>query len=111
MPDARWIDCPVIIPYYGGKFELSRKLVPMIPEHDRYIEMFAGGLSMFFRKKKVGWNVVNDLDRNVVNLYTVLAEEFEEFVSHIKWYVKSRALHEILKKYIKETRVENIPNP
>ena len=111
MPDARWIDCPVIIPYYGGKFELSRKLVPMIPEHDRYIEMFAGGLSMFFRKKKVGGNVVNDLDRNVVNLYTVLAEEFEEFVSHIKWYVKSRALHEILKKYIKETRVENIPNP
>ncbi len=53
-----WLDCPVIIPYYGGKYFLSQKLVPMIPKHTRYIEMFAGGLSMFFKKKKlVGWNV------------------------------------------------------
>jgi DNA adenine methylase len=104
------IDCPVIIPYYGGKYYLSQKLVPMIPAHDKYIEMFAGGLSMFFRKKKVGWNVVNDLDKNVVNLYTVLAEKFDEFVHHIGWYVKSRSLHEILKEYIKSTKVEVIPD-
>ena len=105
-----WLDCPVIIPYYGGKYFLSQKLVPMIPKHSRYIEMFAGGLSMFFRKKKVDWNVVNDLDKNVVNLYTVLAEEFDEFVHYIQWYVKSRKMHEVLKDYIKNTEVENIPD-
>ena len=111
MADTRWLDCPVVIPYFGGKFELSRKLVPMIPHHHRYIEMFAGGLSMFFRKKKVEWNVVNDLDKNVVNLYTVLAEKFDEFVWHVQWYVKSRALHEILKEYINNTKVTDIPDP
>ena len=82
----------------------------MIPQHDRYIEMFAGGLSMFFRKPKVEWNVVNDLDKNVVNLYTVLAERFDEFVEYIEWYVKSRELHKVLKKYIKNSIVNKIPD-
>ena len=27
MPDPRWFECPVMIPYMGGKFELSRKLI------------------------------------------------------------------------------------
>ena len=53
MPDPRWYECPVMIPYMGGKFELGRKLIPMIPKHDRYIEVFLGGGSMFFRKCKV----------------------------------------------------------
>ena len=110
MADNKWLDCPVIIPYYGGKYFLSQKLVPMIPQHDRYIEMFAGGLSMFFRKTKVEWNVVNDLDKNVVNLYTVLAERFDEFVEYIEWYVKSRELHKVLKKYIKNSTVNKIPD-
>ena len=27
MPDPRWFECPVIIPYMGGKFELGKKLL------------------------------------------------------------------------------------
>jgi len=65
---------------------------------------------MFFRKTKVEWNVVNDLDKNVVNLYTVLAERFDEFVEYIEWYVKSRELHKVLKKYIKNSTVNKIPD-
>ena len=87
MSDTRWKDCPVVIPYYGGKFELSRKLVPRLPQHSRYIEMFAGGLSMYFRKKKCEWNVLNDKDNNLVNLYMTIAEEFDAFFYHIKWYI------------------------
>ena len=67
--DFRWLECPVIIPYLGGKFELSRKLVPMIPYHERYIEVFAGGASMFFRKVKTDFSVLNDKDNDIVNLY------------------------------------------
>ena len=42
MPDPRWFECPVLIPYMGGKFELSKKLIPMMPKHNRYIEPFVG---------------------------------------------------------------------
>ena len=100
MSDTRWKDCPVVIPYYGGKFELSRKLVPRLPQHSRYIEMFAGGLSMYFRKKKCEWNVLNDKDNNLVNLYMTLAEEFDAFCHHIKWYIKNRTQHQLMKEYI-----------
>ena len=41
---------PVVIPYWGGKYKLSKVLIPMIPKHKHYIEVFAGGLSMFFHK-------------------------------------------------------------
>ena len=83
MDSVNWKDCPVILPYWGGKIQLSKQLVAMIPPHKRYIEVFAGGLSMFFRKKKVKHNVVNDKDGDIVNLYESVRTEFEEFSYHL----------------------------
>ena len=51
----------------------------MIPPHDRYIEVFAGGLSMFFRKKKANVNIINDLDSDIVNLYESIRIDYDEF--------------------------------
>lgn len=110
MSDYQWKDCPVVIPYYGGKFQLSRELITRLPKHTRYIEMFAGGLSMFFRKPKVEWNVVNDKDNNLVNLYMTIAEEFDAFCEAIGWYIKSRTQHEILKEYISTVEKKDIPD-
>ena len=75
MPSLDWYDCPIVIPYYGGKYELSKTLVPLIPLHERYIEVFAGVLTMFFRKTKAKWNVLNDIDSNIVNLYICVIEK------------------------------------
>ena len=69
MTSVQFYDCPVVMPYYGGKFRLSKQLVPMLATHDRYFEVFAGGLSMFFRKPKAEISVVNDIDNDIVNLY------------------------------------------
>ena len=54
-------NCPTVFPYYGGKYILSRKLVPMLHRHTRYVEVFFGGGSMFFRKNKAKINILNDL--------------------------------------------------
>ena len=110
MSTHEWRACPVIIPYFGGKFELSRRLVPMLPPHERYIEMFAGGLSMFFRKTKVKWNVVNDIDNDVVNLYISVLEEFDKLSEYIHWYPRSRTLFNEIKKELKEQRDIVIPD-
>ena len=56
----------------------------MLPKHDRYIEMFAGGLSMFFRKRKADNNILNDKEKNLVNLYMCVAEHFDEFNEETK---------------------------
>ena len=107
MSTSEWQRCPVIIPYLGGKFEL----VPMLPPHTRYIEMFAGGLSMFFRKKKVEWNVVNDFDNDVVNLYICVVERFNELASYIYWYPRSRTLFDEIRKEIHSGKTIDIPDP
>jgi len=103
--------CPVIIPYWGGKYKLSKQLVAMIPPHDRYIEVFAGGLSMFFRKKKANVNIINDLDSDIVNLYESIRIDYDEFKYHCRWLVKSRELYNKHKAFIKGNKVIDIPNP
>ena len=111
MPSHDWYHCPIVIPYYGGKYELSKVLVPLIPPHKRYIEMFAGGLSMFFRKPKVEWNVVNDKDNNIVNLYTCVMYKLNELVEYLNWLPKSRKLFLDFRTEIKEKDEIEIPDP
>jgi len=104
--------CPVVIPYYGGKWELSKQLVPMIPKHDRYIEMFAGGLSMYFRKPRVSANIVNDLDNDIVNLYISVLEKFDEFSRYVDLLPRSRKLYTDFREEIlsQKNKIE-YPNP
>ena len=111
MADVRWKDCPVIIPYMGGKFELSKQLVPMLPFHTRYIEVFAGGLSMFYRKKLAKWTIVNDKDGDVANLYESVRLKPDEFCWHVKLLCKSRTIFEICKENIKRPDKIKIPEP
>ena len=111
MPSLDWYDCPIIIPYYGGKYELSKTFVPLIPHHERYIEVFAGGLSMFFRKPKARWNVLNDIDNNIVNLYMCVINKHEELVKNLFWIPKSRKLFLDFREEIKENREIEIPDP
>ena len=111
LPSHDWYDCPIVIPYYGGKYELSKVLVPLIHPHKRYIEMFAGGVSMFFRKPKVEWNVVNDKDNNIVNLYTCVMHKLNELVEYLNWLPKSRKLFLDFRVEIKEKGEIEIPDP
>ena len=110
MPSYDWFQCPIVIPYYGGKYELSRQLVNYIPPHETYIEMLAGGLSMFFRKLKAKWNVLNDKDNDIINLYVCVIEELDRLSEILYWLPKSRTLFLNYKEDIKEDSID-IPDP
>jgi DNA adenine methylase len=103
-------NCPTVFPYYGGKFTLSKQLVSMLPQHDRYIEVFFGGGSMFFRKHKVRENVLNDLHDDVINLYISIAEDFDTFKHYAKNILLSRTLHETYRKEIHTEHKVIIPD-
>ena len=110
MTSVQFYDCPVIMPYYGGKFRLSTKLEPMLAAHDRYFEVFAGGLSMFFRKKKSKFSVINDIDNDIVNLYTCVNKEFKKLIDTLYWVPKSRALFNDAKQEVFSTKEIEIPD-
>jgi len=111
VPSLDWYDCPIVLPYYGGKYEMSKTLIPLLPPHERYFEVFAGGLSMFFRKSKAKWNVLNDIDRNIVNLYICVIEKYDELVHYLFWIPKSRDLFVNYRDEIKAEKEFEIPDP
>lgn len=58
----------------GGKWRLASRIVAMMPPHEIYVETHAGAASVFFHKPPVAHEVLNDLNREVVNLYQVLRD-------------------------------------
>lgn len=66
-------------PYYGGKQRIASKITELIPKHTVYVEPFAGGAAVFFKKpwpdvSNTGHyrEVLNDTNGDVVNFFRVL---------------------------------------
>jgi DNA adenine methylase len=51
------------------------KLLPLIPEHRRYVEVFGGGAALLFAKEPSEIEVYNDLDEGLVHFYRTLQRE------------------------------------
>ena len=60
------------IAYYGGKQALLSYILPLVPDHKIYTEIFAGGASLFWAKKPAKNETINDRLGIVVNFYQVL---------------------------------------
>ncbi len=69
------------VTWFGGKGHLARRIVPLLPPHECYLETHGGGLSVFFAKPRARLETVNDLDGGVVRFYRVLRDpaHFERF--------------------------------
>lgn len=72
------------ISYYGGKQNLIKELLPMIPRHIQYVEPFCGGASLFWAKKPSQHEVINDYDLRVANFWQVLQTDFEALQERIQ---------------------------
>ncbi len=84
--------------YIGGKSKLSETIIKMIPEHKAYCEVFAGAAWVFFRKDPSKYEVINDLDSELVAFYRVLQNHLEEFLKQFKWLLSSREWFEDWKR-------------
>ena len=58
--------------YHGSKFRLATWIIPQIPPHHCYVEVFGGGAGVLIRKTRSQIEVYNDLDTQVVNFFRVL---------------------------------------
>lgn len=70
-----------LIPLYGGKWRMSKHLLPLITEHVTYVEHFMGGAALFFKKPLSELEVLNDVDGELINFFRVLRDEekFDRF--------------------------------
>lgn len=64
-PPVRW---------HGGKFLMSRQIIPYLPAHRLYTEAFGGGAGVLLHKPRSHAEVYNDLDDDIVGLFRVLQD-------------------------------------
>lgn len=76
--------------YIGGKSKLSNTIISLIPKHKTYCEVFAGGGWVFFKKEPSQYEILNDLDSDLIAFYRVLQNHIEEFLKQFKWVLASR---------------------
>lgn len=91
------------IPYFGGKSRLAKTIISRIPGHTCYVEVFAGGASVFFNKEPSQTEVINDLDKDLVTVYRAIKHHPEELYRQFKFTLVSRAEFEREKKVNPET--------
>jgi len=69
----------MILRRLGNKQAIATEIQKYFPEHRFYVEPFFGAGGMFFNKPKVEYNLLNDLDDNVFNLFQVLLNNKQDF--------------------------------
>lgn len=79
--------------YYGGKQNLVSTIVPLMPNHTTYTETFVGGGAIFWAKPKSEVEVINDINREMINFYECVQNEFVELEKMVRISLHSRSLH------------------
>ncbi len=76
------------IPWIGGKGALIDEILPRFPTHYyRYVEVFGGGASVLFAKSQHNsFEIYNDYQVNLVNLFTVVKEKPLSFLNELGFF-------------------------
>lgn len=83
------------ISYYGGKINMIATILPLIPKHTIYTEAFFGGGAIFFAKKKVQSETINDINAMVVTFYEVAQTDFKNLKEKIEATLFSRSTYTV----------------
>ena len=80
-----------LLRYHGGKWRLAYWIISHFPAHRVYVEPFGGGGSVLLRKPRAYCEVYNDLDGELVNLFSVVRNDGERLARAIKMTPFARA--------------------
>lgn len=91
-----YIEC-MILRRLGNKKKIAKAIQQHFPPHRTYIEPFFGAGGLFFHKPKARYNLVNDLDQDVFNLFQIISTQ-PEALKEALWQMP---IHETLWDYWK----------
>ena len=90
----------MILRRLGNKQAIAMEIKQYFPEHRFYIEPFFGAGGMFFNKPKAKYNILNDIDSDVCNLFQVVLNNKED----LKKTFKLMPIHSDLLDYWKNNQ-------
>ena len=93
------------------RFEIVSRFPPAVP---RYVEVFGGAGSVLFHKDPSPFEVYNDFNGNLVNLFRVVKHKPEELLRRLDWCLNSREeferLKDLFKRKVKMSSVSRAAN-
>lgn len=78
----------------GGKSKLRKTIIEMIPEHTCYIELFFGAGWVYFGKEKSKVEVINDIDKELINLFKMIKYHSPEIERQLEYEFSGRDIFE-----------------
>lgn len=90
--------------YPGGKFYALKHIMPIINNipHVEYREVFVGGGSVFFGKKKSKFNWINDIETQIIKTYEAIQNEdhCQSLIDELTLEVATRERHDFYKNML-----------
>ncbi|MHA3081367.1 DNA adenine methylase [Acinetobacter sp. ANC 5502] len=84
--------------WLGGKSQLARTIIEMMPEHKTYVEVFGGAGWVLFKKTESPVEVINDINDDLINLYRILKFHFDAFLAEFELQLFSRTTFNEMRK-------------
>lgn len=95
----------MILRRLGNKKKIAGKIQQHFPDHKVYVEPFFGAGGMFFSKPQAKYNLVNDIDSDVFNLFMVVTTRKKELE---KAFHKMPVHEDLLKHWKANTETDPI---
>lgn len=89
----------------GNKSSIAKKIYSHFPSHKMRIELFFGAGGSFFNMPPAKYNILNDIDDDVVNLYELVVADRQRLIEEIERLPIASSL---LKKWKKETPIDPV---
>ncbi|MBE3607055.1 DNA adenine methylase [Campylobacter sp. RM13119] len=84
--------------WVGGKSKLAKDIIPLMPEHIKYVEVFGGALSVFYQKEPSKNEVVNDINSNLINLHRIIRTRPQSLSAELGTMLRSREIFYLIKQ-------------
>jgi DNA adenine methylase len=79
-----------VIAWPGGKTRLLRYLLPLIPKHNLYCEVFGGGMALFLAKPESPTEVINDINGELISFYRQVKFHLDPLLDELEFVLNSR---------------------
>jgi len=95
--------------YIGGKFFLRNHIIKRLNFNKScYVELFGGVAHVLLNKPTHKIEIYNDINNDLVNLFIVLKEKYNEFIKQTEWDIHSEILFKKYKDDLKSNNLNNI---
>lgn len=91
-------EVPCLLPWVGGKFNISEWIISHFPPHRAYIEVFGGMANVLLAKPPSEVTILNDIDGDLVNLLFTVRDYSQELQRLLEYIPYSRQVFESWKR-------------